>query len=396
MLVELSGPLSLEDAVDIAEGRERPVVGYRFENDGVVGEYFPNGEDPDLFQARFFGDFGMDPTIIGLVEQVETARDPREAGSEMSPQAITVPQARTMTQPQSSRSGQVWDELAHGRDVASEQSLLQEEVEVDLPSESTVLDSGEIGQRAAIELDWQYTFGRFGLRNRGSSPQMANIYQEYIWSEPTQSPLFRDLNTALEFEINQHNMSWILGQDTQGYQRPNCIPNVSEHYWATNRGFTWGVVSPYGFASQGIGAYADTNDLSDFCSVQSMAVGISNPGNVNDDGYGTTQMAIWIDANRGNVASQSHVSGTIQAVEKLSCDNAPWNGAVGTDCVGLNYFYTYNGEGESAYGTLQRNRDAWAPTLCWMATRHKMQMEPGKPADTYHPGSCDAMFGPMN
>lgn len=177
--------------------------------------------------------------------------------------------------------------------------------------------------------------------------------------------------------------------------RPNCVWNYKEHFWATNSGYTWGVVAPYGWTS-GIGAYADTNDLSDPCARQSMAIGVSNPGNVNDDGYGFKQFAVWITANRGNVATDSHVSGVVQAVEKLSCNASPWNGNISTDCVGLDQSYAYSGYGPSFVTTLNENRNVWAPEKCWLRSRVAQQWEPNSSPSQVYFGSCNDMFGPGN
>lgn len=393
----LSSPLSLDEALAVAEGlSHKDIVGYRFENDGVVGEYFPRGEDPGEFLDEFRADFGMAPTIVGLIEAIRTTSDPLSRTEAFAPEVIEVtPSSNARELSTSSREGRVWAELAEGRASAETRGLVIARPTIDQPTESEAAAARSV-QSADVTLSWEPTFARFALRNRANGTK-ANIYQEYIWSEPGYDPLFRDLKTALEFEINQHNASWILGNDSEPYRRPNCIQNVKEHFWATNSGYTWGVASPYGFASAGIGAYADTNDLSDWCSHQSMAIGVSNPGNVNDDGYGFKQLARWIDANRGAVATDSHVSGVVQAVEKLSCNAWPWNGnVVNTDCVGLDQAYTYNGDGPSFVTTLNRSRNVWAPTRCWLRSRTAQVWEPGQPASQVYFGSCDYMFDPLN
>lgn len=64
--VLLSAALPLSDAITAGSATDMKIVGYRFENDGVVGEYFPRGEDPSLFLAQFREDFGMEPRIVSL------------------------------------------------------------------------------------------------------------------------------------------------------------------------------------------------------------------------------------------------------------------------------------------------------------------------------------------
>lgn len=127
-----------------------------------------------------------------------------------------------------------------------------------------------------------------------------------------------------------------------------------------------------------------------------MAIGVSNPGNVNDDGYGFKQFAVWITANRGNVATDSHVSGVVQAVEKLSCNAWPWNGNISTDCVGLDQSYAYSGYGPSFVTTLNENRNVWAPEKCWLRSRVAQQWEPNSSPSQVYFGSCNDMFGPAN
>lgn len=128
-----------------------------------------------------------------------------------------------------------------------------------------------------------------------------------------------------------------------------------------------------------------------------MAIGVGSPGNLADDGYGFKHLGLWIDANRGNVATDSHVSGVVQAVEQLSCDAWPWNGYISTDCVGLNQNYTYNGYGPSYWTTLSQSRNVWAPEQCWQTSREPQQwdMPPAPPSQVYF-GSCNDMFGPLN
>ena len=388
VLVHLSTAVTLPEAIRLGAGLDKNIVGYRFENDGVVGEYFPRGDEPSDFLEQFRTDFGMQPRIVSLVSAVEVATDPQRVGAEVIPETIKVSSSGPSELFSSSREGARWDALKQGRELAESpgraestgQTVLSDSVDADLSANATT-----------TLLSWEPTIARFALRNAGT-PQQASIYQEYVWSEPGFSPSLRDTNTALEFEINQHNANALLWP---GF-RPNCIANYREHFWAKNANYTWGVFSPYGFASVGIGAYADTDELFDVCGLQSMAIGISNPGNVNDDGNGFTQLGMWIAADRGSAATDSHVSGVIQAVEKLRCNIWPWNGVVSTGCVGLNTNYVYNGFGPSSYLTLNENREVRAPEKCWLTSRIAQQWDPNAAPSQLYFGSCDDMFAPGN
>ncbi|MBN9224258.1 MULTISPECIES: hypothetical protein [unclassified Microbacterium] len=384
--VALSQPVGLSEAIDIAEASSMPIVGYRFENDGVVGEYFPNGQQPEEFRQTYIADFGMEPRIVGLVKEVAVDFDAKP-GAERSPETLEVDAGLSARYNfGTSREGKMWDRLAAGLSAADSLGVLQDPIDQAGITEET---SEPLAQRSTLALSWEPTFARFDLRD--TSAGKARIVQEYVWSEPGYDPALRDLDTALEFEINQHNDNILLTG-----VRPNCFSwNYQDHFWAKNSGYTWGVASWFGF-SYGIGAYADTNDLTDSCYVQSMAIGISNPGNIGDDGYGNRQVALWMLADGGALAADSEVSGVIQAVEKLSCDNWPWNGQISTDCVGLNTSYTYSGYGPTYYTTLSRSRGFRAPEKCWQTSRVKMQWEPGKPEDQVYTGPCSDMFGPVD
>lgn len=87
--VALSQPVGLSEAIDIAEASSTPIVGYRFENDGVVGEYFPNGQQPEEFRQTYIADFGMEPRIVGLVKEVAVDFDAKP-GAERSPETLEV------------------------------------------------------------------------------------------------------------------------------------------------------------------------------------------------------------------------------------------------------------------------------------------------------------------
>lgn len=260
----------------------------------------------------------------------------------------------------------------------------------ELRAHDSALSAPDLENQRA-EMSWVPDFSQFALKNRTQGSQsFANFFERYVWSEPSQKPIFRDLDFGLEFEINQHNGSAIHA----GIRYATCVPGIKEHFRAVNYGFSWGAIAPYGWYA-GPGAYGDVNDWFDPCSQQSMAIGIREPGYVNSSPFGDAELILWIDAVRGTLATENKVSGVIQAVEGLSCQAPPWNGTINTDCMGLNGGVVYNDVGPTYYTTLNASRDFWAPNLCWVTYRQK-QLMPNGVEDYVWRDSCALMGFPDN
>lgn len=364
--VELDRNVSFQDALLLGESSDLNIVGYRYENYDVVGEYFPGSRDPQVFLNEFEKDFGTEPQVSGLIAAVEKPVSYAQTREGVAFN-LQVPPGIETFRSVPSYAGSAWDELKESR-----------KSEVVAPFD---------GDAALQTATWEPNFAEFGTKELPDNRAM--IWERYVWNVSSgHHPVYRDLDWGLEFEIKQHNSSpiWI------GQNRPFCaLTNYKLHFWAINQAYDWTVYAPYGDLTT-IGAYADTNDLSDACAEQTMSIGFKNPGQVWDDGYGYTELAILINAPGGTLAESSPISGYIDTVDSYSCDPAPWNGTPHTDCMGLDYNATYPGPGPASYATLDVSRGYIAPDSCWN-TYFDAQVLPDSTVGHVWKFDCTYLFG---
>lgn len=156
--------------------------------------------------------------------------------------------------------------------------------------------------------------------------------------------------------------------------RPYCgVGNDSYKNWAaaSNRPFDW-----FGWVVAGqntvvapgsIGLYGDYNDLSDPCTVSSIAVGAANPWQIPSTAGSTQELLITMYPNKGMDAS-SKIGALVQPVSRAWCESHSWMPL--TDCMGVTPG-SYPGPGPSSSRPVLGDwRNKRAPELCWVSQNY--------------------------
>ena len=339
-LLRLDRSLSLQDAERLAAELSVHLLGVRYENDKLVGEFYFT-EPTSSFLSTFQKEFGTQPRVVGLV-----AAAPVNAKSTDLIREISVPAGYLEFLPNTDFGGSAW------RVFEKEAPALT------------------VPEGAAVTNLWAPGFGEYANVNLPNN--RALIWQRFVWSGGHRNPNFRDLNFGLEFEVFQH-------QPGLSGSRPFCyfsgsgtaVSNYRSLFWAQNANFNWTLYYTNGQSASQLGVYADTNEFADHCSNQGMAVGVRYPGLVSSDGI-NFELAIRIDAPRGS-ASTNELGAYIQAQESYSCDSWPWNGTAHTDCMGLNTAISPSIGIDLSQSYTMANintRDLWAPNVCWNTYDH--------------------------
>ncbi|WP_133163887.1 hypothetical protein [Cryobacterium zongtaii] len=317
----------MEDAVDFAQEFSTPVLGYRFENSDIVGEYSVSSEQTvEEFLEQFNVRFGTQPEVSGLIVEVSVS-DAQET----------------------SRS-------------AARGALISNAVIFDAPPISLPGEVSSAPQRASAEVmaaaatDWRPDDAEFAITQQSGR---ADFFQSYWWYGGS-SPLMMPSGWGAEFEVNLYN-------DAFGGPRPNCSFGYKDAFWAKNHSWNWAVMRAdyQGADLSSLGAYADYNDLADTCNRNSIAIGLRYPQNIQyvNGGYG---LMIWVSAPNGSQSS-SRVGGTIQATWDGFCTSLAGSAMAFTDCMGV-----YAGSWPSsapAYRLTANVDNGWTvPAQCWIST----------------------------
>ncbi len=116
-----------------------------------------------------------------------------------------------------------------------------------------------------------------------------------------------------------------------------------------------------------IGLYGDYNDLSDPCTVSSIAVGAADPWQIPSTVAGTQDLMLTMYPNRGTDAS-SKIGSLVQPVSRDWCQRNPSMPL--TDCMGVTPG-SYPGPGPSSSRPVLGDwRNMRAPELCWTSQNY--------------------------
>jgi hypothetical protein len=345
-VIPLDYPVQLSGAATAGTRSPYDVVGYRYLNPGVEGEYYPSEDyTPQDFLAQFDEDFGMTPAVVGLVVRAEKQDD-----GQIVP--ITDPAARSSGDllsglerfdPSPSDVGRLWD-----------QSRAAEAAADGAPT------SRNTQQSALLATDWLPGWTQIAMYT-GASDQ-ALISTQHVWTTSNGEDVHVIPDYwAAEFKVALHNEA-IEANDPGGLRQPapipSCItnPNVKDRFWAKNYDwYSWSVFQVGSATTTSLGAYADINDLSDPCSRQNLSIGIGFPRAIPYTPNGNVQLGTQIVAPKGTVA-RNRVGAAIEAKEGVSCARAvnpippyppygPTAFEPDTDCIGVAGNTTWPGPG---------------------------------------------------
>lgn len=303
------------------QGLEGELIGYRFENENLVGEFFVDGEQSlDDFANRFEATFKTQPEFSSAIYLVnEKPSSPVEVNflsldEEFVARPAEVPEAalNTDSSPNPSARSSASDRLKWTPETV----------------DATVLRSGN-RQHFVLRMSW-------GENSPKNMPKKFGI----------------------EFEINLHNGA--TGQ------RPLCGIDAGDKFLAKRQSwYNWYVMVPKATHLKEAEPYADYNDLLDSCGVNSMAVGVRYGARIPSLPNGNYSVITGIEAPIGT-AKSNKVSGVIQSVDNDACALLP--APILTDCMGV---------GQTSYGSqnflsIERGWVA-APNLCWVSTGYGTQ-----------------------
>lgn len=365
-LLPLDYSISLTDAVSVAPKTGLEVVGYRFNNPGVVGEYYPSAEvGQQEFTDQFKTNFGMLPAISDLVIASGVSSSGKEAVSAKA--ALPAP-----IQPKDLLNGISLFTSAASTVGASWDKARRAAASVNTPSP---LSKSAVPLAAAT--DWHPTFSQISLRdNHGDPSTNASISGQYAWTlgngqNVTAIPDY----WGIEFKIALYNEQ-IKQNDPNGIRVPapfpSCTasPNVKDQFWAKNYNWkSWSVYKIGATSLKTIGAYADINDLYDECYRQSLSIGVGFPRLIPTAPNGDYQLNFDIYAPKG-VVMRNSVGSTVEAKEGYDCTTSPLSSAYNsynfnptTDCMGLTQTINFpNGNDDRTFNVLKPDRGAAFPS----------------------------------
>jgi len=346
--------IELDDALNISESYPGDVVGVRFENDQVVGEYFLGGDkSPAEFLAQFADMYGTQPEASSLLVAVDY-RDPELAGSARGSSPTYEPLAEIDVPGTPFVAPRMTSE-----DAAELRENNRGGPETVSAGSQKVSASSATAAAAATTVRWQPQVVYAGTIRSGKSQY---FYNSLDWYAPY-GPKTLTGPIGIEFEINIQNGA----SGTRGSVVPGqiCGPNFRDQFIAKNYNLnSWSISSYYGGVSKAY-PYADLNDLFDPCGLNSMAVGLASPYDLPNFPAGpNASLETFIDAKVGTKTS-SLVSGNLQLVDSSLCT---FNGTFAfTDCMGLQGVdpaWKY----ATSRSTLNETR-AWkaSPEKCWVS-----------------------------
>jgi hypothetical protein len=331
VVVPFSGGVTLDQAEKLASGRSA-VVGYRVENDQVVGEYFSaSGQSAADYLAGFRDLYGTEPRIAGLViERPKTEQNARSAPA--APAAIQT--GRPDFKPAAVPAGK------------------KAKLAAATPEQSAAAASG--GAVALAANGWK-PYSVYSKTKRSGVHQYFDMTMS--WTGAT-SPANIPVAFGLEAGVDLYNgAGGTRGSVVPGYI---CGPNFRDQFIAKNYNwYSWSTFSPNGDLSSAY-PYADLNDLFDSCGRNAMTIGFEYPQRFAGDSFGMYEVSTHIDAQIG-VTSSSKLGGGIQQVDNGNC--VP--GVSLTDCMGTKQL-----PGDSRL-TLSTDRGWIAdPNKCWTSSSY--------------------------
>lgn len=325
--------VSLQEAIAATERTTYDVVGFRYDNPGIVGEYYlGSGIAPDEYLKDFTAQYGSAPQVVAAItEQPKDAVSKGTKGQKQSAVTLPVEVPEFVAPPIGGPAVESLDTFI------SEQST--EQMAITASSYVAVRDS------------WKPSEVSVMIQNQGSS----NYFEQFAYWPGPSSPANVPYHVGVEIEVNLYNSASTAG-------RPACAIGYKDAFFAKNYGWNWAVWNSNYAPLTGVGAYADYNDLSDPCNRNSIAVGMRYPKNIptspNNSGYA---IGVSITAPKGNQAS-NRIGAVWQLVDDTYCSNSSDNGL--TDCMGLGGLQLPSGM-DGARGVLAESRNWTAPDRCW-------------------------------
>lgn len=332
--VPFTSPQSLLDAIKVPVALGHPVLGYRFENNEIVGEFAVDGaSSADEFVKTFEQRYGTQPQVVAAIV------------------SLPVDEAKQRYMQRSS------DGIAAVGDTFTAPPADPAKVEALFASQRATADAPSSARTAADPAHtWHPKSAELTVTNW--APSFVNFTQFYYWPGGNSQTQYQFADDGFEAEINIYTNH----PNYQSGVRPRTCPvDYKDRPFAKNHDWTWEALinagSGMGPVAASVGAYADYNDLGDDCNRNSIAIGFRNPQDLPNGPGGRQELAITITAPRG-LDSAGKVSGLMQPVSEHTCVLVPWLAL--TDCMGATLPY----DATPRY-TLSTSWGWTGPNLCW-------------------------------
>lgn len=351
--LEFAHPVSLESALTLTDGDGIRVEGYRFESSSIAGDFWPDaGLSAEDFLAEIAAATGTAPEVVGAyVDSADHAKRAPEVGPFAdAPLGAELP---VYVAPP-------------GDPVVMSEDLSPASTEGEAP--------GDVGPLAVNET-WQPTTAEAMVTPSGTT---LAIRAKYNWygTNPFASPTRMADHWGMEFQFDFYTKARPhQGPPPTLYgKRPYCgttTPSYKDWAAASTRPFSWfaWVISGNSqiVAPNGLGLYGDFNDLSDPCTVSTIAVGMAFPRAMPHSTAGTNQLALAMYPKKGDDV-QSVLGAIVQPVSRTHCERYPNMPLM--DCMGVAPG-TYPGPGRSENRmVLNSVNGRKAPSLCWYSPNY--------------------------
>jgi hypothetical protein len=321
-VIPFETPVGLDQAIELSRDLAG-VVGFRFSNGALLGEYRTAVRPAAEFLESFEQNFATQPAIVAvIVENAASKADGGEATREEIPAEIST----------ADLSPYVPDPVANVLDRDTPPAARG--------SSTASISSGEL---------WKPRVADIEIRRDGA---LAMVKQSYLWDEgsPGDSP------EGFGMEWGVH-----LYSDLTRSTNPFCPVNYESQYFVMDsRDVETYVYSPNMVDSDAPGFYWDT-EVEDECGKRTITVGARYPGQI-PESDGSTQLDIYVYGAIGD-EDRNRVVGDVSLLDDKGCDDFPWMEL--NLCMGLRLIDPPD-SAENPRFTLGKGRSWYAsPELCW-------------------------------
>lgn len=334
-------PVSLKSASTVQSGAGLPILGYHFESDSIVGDFWLDGS-------------------LSIDEFLSEVR--RRTGT--APEIVTAYVDGAEHQARSLQRSEATGEVMLGADLP-----VFDAPDAVIPADlATSKSSPGLAVRSGSQT-WQPTDVQIQIGSMGSK---IAIDANYSWwgLSPFAHPAVMADHWGMEFQVDFYTSQRPIAAPWPylGIRGACGVPGDEYKDWAaaSNRAFDW-----FGWVIAGtstilapgnIGLYGDYNDLSDPCTVSTIAVGAAQPQMIPNTIGSTNELRLTMYPNKGQ-DSTSVVGSIVQPVNRGMCESFPSMPL--TDCMGVTPG-TYPGPGPTGSRPVLNNTRGWrAPDLCW-------------------------------
>jgi hypothetical protein len=392
--------VSLGDAVDVMSNRSETVLGYRYESNDIVGEWFPDSETVSDFLYESQTKYATVPAVAQVIV-LDPSATLMVGGSGMSRvrQMASLPDSIVTNKPV------LVPALATGPEIQAFQASVDDAVS----TENSQVVAGLVAPDATWGpmalapspslLRWDPSRADIRIQKivvsvPGGVVRKVRFDSNYYWNGVRTSPTKVDSNFGLEFSNdvvgnhyakNAYRCELPLVPQCWPIIGASCDKSESQNWLVANmHGWSWRVyvyAASTAAASKGAKAitpYADYNDLWDECNRNSITIGLRYPEKIPQLADGSYRLRVVIDAPKGpgNFGQSSDnsdkVSSIVQAVERISCSQSESLHLKTslTVCMGANVAVPWLAYGRPYEKLLALKPDRVGPNYCWTVSNY--------------------------